>query len=385
VREPGDDDIFGDGDPFGAADHEALWGRDEHQRDRAAHDDLGWRPPNDLRLPATSARLFDQADPPAPIRCSCGREHVWRWYAGRAHLGVRGRWTPPSVSPCSSCRTHHEQRARESEIVGRQIRAGIPSLHRDYRWSRAVTRLAGESWPAFVRRVASMTPAHIGVSGLSAPAARALRDWRPDQGSMYVHGPVGSGKSLMLAATVTALISGTSSRRDDLMTDDEIASRYPRGMDAARALGRDRRIDPGGVSTAVLYVDEEDLVQRVADSWRGDMLPLLRIGTAPVLVLDDLGTVGQSGGRAGELAARCLARLVRLRYDRGRLPMLISSNVAMDMLSAPAAEGGCGYDRRTVDRLEEMVASRRYALEGLPPELVKQGWSWRRPPQEVTA
>lgn len=316
--------------------------------------------------------LLDPAAQPPDLECSCGRLQPHTWWAGRPDRGFRGRWCPPSVSPCEGCRVQREAQQAAETLLDRQKRAGVPKIHQAFRWDRVIKQERGEPWGAFIRRVRELHVPHIGVSFHSGATARAICDWLPGHGSMYVEGPVGAGKSLMVGARVTAMLGWTGERREVLMPHEEVVRRYGRYAQAACDLRRDSRIAPGGQQRDVLLVDEEDMVERVAHSWSGDRDPLNKIARVHTLVLDDLGTVGASGGKGGELASKCLARLVRLRYDAG-LPMLITSNVPLDSL-------GDHYETRTVDRLREMVGRRVHKLEGLPSSLSAQGYSWRNPP-----
>jgi DNA replication protein DnaC len=318
---------------------------------------------------------FDPSAPPKPLECDCGRVSAWTWWRGSERHRVRPRWTAPKVSPCVVCAPVREAEEAAKVLARRQHDAGIPVRYREYRWDRYVTMGSEETWGGFMRRVKASDPPAIGITRKSVGTARALRDWTPAMGSMYLHGPVGSGKSLMVAATCTALLSTTTGRREVIMETEEVIERYGMdGLEGATSLRRDVWIDPGGASRPVCYIDEDTMVQRVMDGWSKDKDPLGKIAEHPCLVLDDLGTVAGLGGKRGDLAAQMVRRVVAYRYDR-RLPMLVTSN-------APMAELDRHYDHRTVSRLAEMVGGREHAIEGLPAEMTRQGFDWRRPPPE---
>jgi DNA replication protein DnaC len=320
--------------------------------------------------------MLDPTTPPPAKQCKgCGVDLPFVWWHGRGPIGPR--WTFPK--PCAKCEYMGQIRAASTEMQRRQEASGIPVKHRRHRWAWTVLQDPKESWATFaaaVRAHEGGTP-RIGIARADAETANALRRWEPAHGSMYLHGPVGSGKSLWCAARVTDLLEPTEEGEVELGELELVERGVPESMAPIYvATGRNRFRKPGGLQTyGVQFVDEEEIVRRQQLAWAGDRVPLLGIARADVLVYDDLGAVLVGGmGKSRELAARCVAQLVDLRWREER-PMLITSNRPLEDLAS-----GDHLDRRTVDRLHEMIGDRQFAMVGVPEEHVEAGYSWRRPP-----
>lgn len=327
--------------------------------------------------------LLDPEHEPPPQQCPhCGKLHAWVWWGGRttAHgLTVRARWTPPGIDPekgCKSCWWQRERRAIDEETDRRQQIAGIAPTHRAYSWDRMEVQRAGETWVEFAWRVKS-APGTIGVCREDAAAAAAVQDWKPGHPGLFVCGPVGSGKSLWLSARLTSLLAPTSGSSLELSVDDLVR----RGVPEARAQATVEAkanvyVTPGGIQRyEPLLIDEEEVVRRVELSWKGDQVPLLRIAKVQILAYDDIGTVLLAGGpKARELARVCLDRLIDLRWREGR-PMLVTSNRTLDEICDAMNE-------RTASRLRELCPT-ELTLRGIPADLVKNGFSWRRLPKRL--
>jgi DNA replication protein DnaC len=284
------------------------------------------------------------------------------------------------VAPCQGCRETHERDEREVELHRRQEIAGIARVHRRYRWTTCEVQGA-ETWTTFARRMLAVDARGlgvptIGVARADAQVAKAVRTWHPGCGGMYLWGPPGSGKSLWLSARLTDLMAPTDGSVAYL-SEDELMERYKWGREVARRVvqsGGNRFVKPAGRQVVqALVVDEEEVVRRVALAWSADKAPLEKIARVGVLLLDDLGSKLIAGGpKEREIARTSLARLIDLRWREG-LPTLVTSNVSPDEL-------GEALDRRTMDRLHEIVGADVHQLDGIPPALVEKGLSWRRPP-----
>ncbi|MEO0605274.1 MAG: hypothetical protein AAF211_27845, partial [Myxococcota bacterium] len=201
-------------------------------------------------------------------------------------------------------------------------RAGVPHAHRGYGWDRVVMQKPGESWLEFAHGVrdhnrTGQRPLVIGVASEDHEAYRFLVHWTPGHGSLYLHGPPGAGKSLWLAAIVSGLV-GTLDEDERLLDVDTLVHRMRVPEAVARrmvAAGRNVWRRPGGGQAwHPLVVDEDEVVARVSLAWSKDDDPLAEMAQAPVLIYDDFGTKLEVGGKAAELAATCIHRLVDYRW-----------------------------------------------------------------------
>ncbi len=318
--------------------------------------------------------LLDPEVEPAPLLCrECAREYGWSWWGGRGR--IPGRWCPPPI-PCHACSLHRDMAAERLELNQRQERVGIAVAHRSYRWSLKGVQDPGETWTDFARSVGRQ-PGRIGVALPDLAAARTVSSWRPGHGGVYLHGPVGTGKSMWLSALVTDLIAPTVGSEVRLGVDEQLRLGVPESRArAAVEHGIDRWVRPAGLQTVgAMVVDEEDIVRRVGLAWKGDQVPLLAIARAQVLVYDDLGTVLLGGGgKSADLARTCMDRLIDLRWREHR-PLLVTSNRSLDEVCGEVSE-------RTASRLRALI-DHEHELRGIPPEVVAAGYSWRRLPPEV--
>lgn len=318
------------------------------------------------------AGLLDRSAPPAPLQCrGCDNHLEWSWWPGRGR--IPGRWCPPQVSPCRPCQSAEDQRTADRELNDRQERAGIPRAQRGFRWGYKLLQATDEPWPEFVARV-RRSKVSIGVARLDVQAARVVEGWVPGQGGLFLHGPVGAGKSLWLAALVSGLIAPTEGGREELSVEAMVARGIPEAR-AERAVecGANVWVRPAGLQLhSALVVDEEEIVRRVELAWKGDQVPLLQIARVGILVYDDIGTVLLAGSpKARDLARTCLARLVDLRWREHR-PLLATSNRSMDELCE-------ALDERTASRLRALFET-ELELRGVPQWCLEQQYSWRRPP-----
>lgn len=118
-----------------------------------------------------------------------------------------GRWAiHPGV--CMRCRAVDLDAERKAAAarMGRDglAASGLPERYRVWTFDRVLKQEKGEPWPTFQARVRDAPQPTIGVTKYNAAAARTLRDWTPAQGSVYLSGHVGAGKSILAAAAVRA-------------------------------------------------------------------------------------------------------------------------------------------------------------------------------------
>jgi DNA replication protein DnaC len=301
-------------------------------------------------------------------RCDCGAHHEWVWWTPDpdepAHAVAQPRWFVPPVNPCRDCKHVHEKRAADDSLSARQARAGVPPRARAYRLTRGRVRYqqAGEDIGTFAHDVIGQRDV-IGVTLADVKQVRTAGSWRPGRGSMYIEGPCGSGKSLLVAALVSSLLSIEEMERIE-HDDAELAEIHGWDyIDKVRESGRDFHLRRAPVRTPVLTTETE-LIRRVKLSWSGDKDPLKQLADAQVLVLDDFGIEGTK-----DIVVSAIERLICYRYDH-ELPMVLTSNLSWrEIVHAKSPR----YGARVASRLHQMVTE-RHVLGGI---------DWRSPPDPI--
>lgn len=294
-----------------------------------------------------------RAPKPEAVPCpgGCGRLIEYRWIDGGRLL--RGGWVRPNPADrCRGCDDAEEaardfaakarsttstttvteaptpsvvERARELELdVARRLEAtGVPARIACYRWKRFV-ELRDErdqvTAEAFAEFQASLPAETLGITPWNRSLARELCAMCVASSSMrtvLIVGPVGTGKSTLLGATVRGLVEA----------------------------GR-----------GVVYVTESQLWEQVRQGFRKKRATVAsivqRYAEAPVLAIDDLGTTSN----LKDWHVDAMEHLVSVRYDQRR-PMLITTNLNLDGIAD-------AYDERLASRLAEMTGRRQIALSG---------------------
>jgi len=330
---------------------------------------------DDLLAAATDLR--DPEQPPDGVVCSCGAILQWTWWPGRRP--IPGRWCRPASDPCERCTARREaEEARETlrRRIGRQG-AQLPQRCQGYTWERTTKQRPDEDLGEWVRYVRGLDVPTIGIRHDQHQEAERIARWEPSHGSLYVHGPVGAGKSLWVGARLRDLLATTSTPQRVELTVAELVDREGLSVDRAVAMveaGRAVRIRPGGLAVQALWIDESELVERVSLGWAGDRAPLKRVSDVAVLVLDDLGAEAQvhRSGKRADLVRDSVARLVSYRWER-ELPTVYTSNLPPSALRDV-------YGERTADRLAQSVGGDVVHLQGMGRDTSGAAYSWRKPP-----
>tara|TARA_R110000824_G_scaffold183776_2_gene364812 strand:- start:872 stop:1708 length:837 start_codon:yes stop_codon:yes gene_type:complete len=204
--------------------------------------------------------------------------------------------------------------------------AGVPEKMWGMSWSEC-EREPGEFYGTWKKR--ALASGRFCILEGNRWAFEWIRDWSAAEGSVYICGPVGTGKSLLTATKSEELLTVPVSLAWD--SDD----------------GGYRR--DGGVS--VYYTDETSLARAQRSHKRhgekGSISPIQRASECALLVLDDfIRRENPAKGYKQEDADDDLEYLLNCRYGAS-LPVLITSNSPLD-----AVEQARGH--RVASRLYEM-------------------------------
>lgn len=315
-------------------------------------------------------------DEPPPLECpTCHTRHPWVWWEPDASRWpslpaamLRPRWTAPKVAPCSEC-THSRGLDEEAELLERLKRAGVPRTLARYRFTGGRVRMQdGEDPGTFMRRVLGLT-ATIGILDVNREAWRTLvgngtseyPGWRPSGLRwLALYGPVGTGKSLLLAGLARRLMTLPPRQLVPLE-----GANFPsqQAWDYAVSRGLDSTYTGTG-DVGCRYVTVAEIVRQEELKWEGDRKPAYDAATCGCLLLDELGTED----RPSKHEQAVVERVLLYRYQHG-LPVILTTNRGWDELTGPDPL----YGRRVADRLSERVG---------PWALKITGPSWRRPPPE---
>ncbi len=336
--------------------------------------------------------IDDRPPQPAAKRCPrCLTDHEWTWMPrvyteGGKPYGhrwiappIRGLDADPSILACPVCSSSAEYEAREGKILKRLAAMNVPKRCREWRLSDLVYMEGMETESEFRHRVQADVQAY-GVTEENRETVDAMIRWieylrRESEGEasdrsvgVYLHGPVGSGKTL-LAAMVARELLGTAEMKWCRMPMDRIEQVLGRKPTPEDDIDNDRMFwgMKGTRSVPVLWVNEAELLRRQQLSWAGDPGPLARVARFDgLLVVDELGaeTVPASGKPAA-FKIDAIERLVCSRYDR-RLPTLYTSNIPARVARGEVPSTPCPWGARVADRLRGSVAC-----------LTLKGNSWR--------
>ncbi len=215
---------------------------------------------------------------------------------------------------------------RQAAAAGaaRLAEAEVPVRMRPYTFARFVVQDDADTWDSFRARVlhANRGPEPvIGITAWNGDAAAALRGWTGLDGSVGVFGPVGVGKSTLVAAAVAdAIRLGASAL---WFTEADLFDRVVAGWDRTPLPAGVRRV-PGGVFALCRSVD--------------------------FVVVDDFG----STTRPKEWQAEAMERIIAEAYNAAR-PVLLTGNTPIDAPNGRRSIRSV-YGERVASRLSEMLS-----------------------------
>ena len=267
--------------------------------------------------PPPASDPMDPGAKPSPLPCvnaaSCG--------GTVDHVLIRGEhrqfWTRDG-SECGPCKRDGAAALARDRYDARLAASCLPQRYAGFRFDRVLIQQRDEPMGAFAARIAACEKPHLGITPPNADIARALRSWRRGGRSLFLTGPVGGGKTTLMAALLNRL-----------MWEDVSVFYLPE---------------------ALLY----DTVKKAMFAPRGEKVPDV-VGMASrcsVLALDDLGTVEN----LAPWQRNTIEQVVCARYDAD-LPIVITSNLYIEDMASLHGE-------RVASRLSEMCGRRHLELIG---------------------
>lgn len=319
----------------------------------------------------------------------CPKCGAWTEYLSRVVPStgqVVRSWPGGEDGRCVPCKGKHEAATaafRESErrrLV--QAAAGIPPRYRHLSFRRAdrvhvqpdapserftwtdkskahdMNKADLEAWQATVRAAGE---GHLGVPATDRRVLKAVAAWKPTDGSMWVEGTPGTGKTAAVCARVNDIVAVPLSFRCQCVSCRAVNAEE--GLLTSECKGSHVRSPPvrvvGGI--AAMFTTEADLVAGMQAKRMGGVKDsdgkqeqdiATRARRVGILILDELG--GQN--EVKDWILDVINSVINERYNSG-LPTLYTSNVALtDPLVAKK------YGERFVSRVKDSVGDRRYVL-----------------------
>tara|TARA_R100000734_G_C3316786_1_gene109468 strand:- start:2168 stop:2881 length:714 start_codon:yes stop_codon:yes gene_type:complete len=229
----------------------------------------------------------------------------------------------------------HPDVERDDKLWIRQRNLGIPE---HYRWC---------TWQ------------NITKDKPNGEAVLFLKRWQPSDGSIWIEGEVGSGKTTLACALANEFIMEAVEFREVLIKGGEVVAvsdgpyfvpLRPRVSDEGTIF-----VKKSGGRT-VRFFSESDLYraqrQFARFGQRGEKSPLDRAIDAPVLILDDLGTLTGNTKRDTDM----IDHLISQRYNK-QLPTIFTTNLNYTQLAT-------AFSPAIASRFDEMCKGRRMMLKG---------------------
>lgn len=258
-------------------------------------------------------------DPPKPADVQChGYARECPNLVGHMRLAYSGRVSWLRQHYCPACKAAEEQEKRDHAFRELLDGSGLPARYGGFTYSRVVKQRAGESWPDFNERIRREKLPTVGITPANARVAALFRDLGKGLRSVFLTGPVGGGKTTLVAAALCDLMRA------------EIPAVY--------------------MPEAQLYKRLEDIRRAPFGEKHVDVIAVL--SRCRVLALDDLGTTEALDKRQRD----AIEAIVCARYD-GNKPILVTSNLTL-------SDVGRLHGERVASRLTEMCGRQQVQLIG---------------------
>ena len=286
---------------------------------------------------------------------------------------IRGRWlrpairaldNDPEVLACPSCRGYEEAQAEERAIVRRLARMGVPKRCQKWRFSDMEWQQSDETEDDFRGRVSSYDNVY-GVTLRNAEAVKAILRWveylkengRGEALGIWIHGPVGSGKTTIASMIARELMSKRS-RELVPMSDEKYREVYGTDPTPADRACRTFQGVQAGRNIPVLFCSEGEALRRHKLAWKNDEAPLARMADhRGLLIYDEIcAETVTPNGKAPEWKLDATERLLCHRWDRA-LPVCFTSNVPARVVFGQSEKTRPPFGLRVADRLRGSCVS----------------------------
>lgn len=246
----------------------------------------------------------------------------------------------------------------EAALIERMAVAQVPIPNRRISLSNLLLQDTDEDWLSFVRRVRHADS--FGLARANLDAFNDLNRWSPpdrptNRDWLVLHGPPGSGKTLLLAALARKLLADVA-ERVQIIPDAELRVHFgkltgealERQLATVRATGRDRRIRPGSYR-AVRYVVLSELVRGEKRTWnpkhatQEDVVTLGGAMRVQVLLLDELAV----DPTPAEVETRLVEDLLVAREGSQLLTVMATNRTPEELTRSKSPV----YGARVADRL----------------------------------
>jgi DNA replication protein DnaC len=230
----------------------------------------------------------------------------------------------------------HPDVERDDKLAVRQRNLGIPEL---YHW---------------------VTWQNLTVDRSNSSAILFLKNWEPADGSIWIEGEVGSGKTTLACAIANEFLLEPVTFREVLVKGGEVVAEsdgpyFKKPMKPRSSADGIVWVRKSG-GRAVRFFSESDLYraqrQFARFGQRGEKSPLDRAIDAPVLILDDLGTLTGNAKRDTDM----IDHLISQRYNK-QLPTVFTTNLNYTQLAT-------AFSPAIASRFDEMCRGRRMMLKG---------------------
>lgn len=268
------------------------------------------------KAPAPAPPVRDPSDPgpkPDPKQCRTPNclgvvDHVLTGPVSRQF------WLPMDYGLCVDCVERDRSIERERIYNARVAMSGLPGRYRQFSFDHIVAQGKGESVQELAQRVEAMTPRPLAITRFNAPAAAALRAWTPGHQSLYLAGPVGGGKTTLVAALLNRLM-----RADVEVCYLPEAALYENERAKMNAPRGARVVDLAGFAmrAQVLAIDDLGTVENMAPWQKNVFERIIAVRyeeQLPIIVTSNL-RLGQVGRHHSERAASRLAGMCRREYE----------------------------------------------------------------------